>query len=264
MGVVLIKGCHHVHALFDGGDIFRIKVPLVGYSARRIVHQRLTVVVGFDALDKVWHIPRAAVGDHGAVVGHLQGRHQVVRLANRRLDNHTFRPCGVWVGPEDLGHLLRIGGAGDHAVLLRELHACVLAEAVHGGVLVDLVDPQAVPCLIEENVAGVFQRMGHGDGGAVAVADMHTAEVHIGKTPVGILTRNRFILGDNALFQPRKRNTGLERRARGVGAQERAVPQWGVGRRGQLGIFFRVLGDVIVWVGGAGQDFTGVYINHHG
>ena len=148
-------------------------------------------------------VVRAAVCDGGDIVCELDGRKEVVGLADGGLEGVARVPVAVaGVGARD--HAARLAG---------ELDARVFAEAETFRVLCDGTDAGQAPRLIEEAVAGLLQRLRRGERAVYAAkVAVNPAVIEIIRRKVGV---NAFAVEqgfgrNNALGERRRRGDDLE------------------------------------------------------
>ena len=134
------------------------------------LEELLGVVEAAHALEYAGAVAHTAVGDGRAVLGQLYGGEQAVGLADAGLDGVAVHP-GVHVVP-----LVGVG-VGHVACRLAYLYARRLAQAELGGVLVEQLYAHAVGHGVEEEVAGVAQRLGD------VVAAVHELAVGLAVDP---------------------------------------------------------------------------------
>ena len=219
-------------------DAADLQVVDVAQDLRLAVIDQLVVVIAAHVFEDRGGVAHAAVGDGGAVLGKLDGGEDRVGLADAGLQRVTDSPLGA-------GIVGVVGAVGHVADGLRQFDAGVLAETVGVGEAAEVVDAQLVGDGVEEVVAGVEQRVGH-----VQLAVRIMLAFHRRPDPAlrriavgGVFGEDAvaldLVLGvDDALGQRRRGGAGLEGRAGGVGAHQRAVEQRGVRLFKQRGIVF--------------------------
>ena len=209
---------HLGHPLHDGfiGQ-FRHLDPSGDHRLRSRQHRG--IVVGADVFQEMRLVARAAVGERGDVVGHLQRRKQVRGLADGRGQ-------GVAVDPRRTFEAFFGLRRGDIAPRLpAELHAGVFAEAERPRVGRQVFDAELPTHVEEKDVAGIAERL---DDGFVAVRQPRGAVQPAGGLIVRIVTVDARIgddrfRRDDAELEPGHRGHHLKNRARRVDAAQRAV-----------------------------------------